>query len=149
MSETRSKDGTKIAYDRTGDGEPVILVGGVFSYRGWPQTRRLAELLSRRFTVVNYDRRGRGESGDTQPYAVQREVEDLDALIGAVGGSACVRGWSSGGVLALKAAAAGSVVKRLAVYEPPFVVPGSGRVRPDAFIGELNDLIAADRRADT
>ena len=66
MSETRSKDGTKIAYDTTGDGEPVILVGGVFSYRAWPQTRRLTELLSQRFTVVNYDRRGRGESGDTE-----------------------------------------------------------------------------------
>src|SRR5215217_2616231 len=114
MSRVLSADGTPIAYDKTGRGEPVILVGGLFSYRAWPQPRELARLLSRRFTVVNYDRRGRGESGDTQPYAVQREVEDLDALIGAVGGSACVCGWSSGGVLALKAAAAGSIVKRLA-----------------------------------
>jgi len=147
MSETRSKDGTKIAYDRTGDGELVILVGGVFSYRAWPQTRRLAELLSRRFTVVNYDRRGRGESGDTQPYTVQREIDDLDALIEAVGEPAYVCGWSSGGVLALKAAAAGSAVKKLALYEPPFVVPGSTRVPPQDFVSRLDRLAAADRRA--
>jgi pimeloyl-ACP methyl ester carboxylesterase len=149
MSRVLSADGTPIAYDKTGRGEPVILVGGLFSYRAWPQPRELARQLSRSFTVVNYDRRGRGESGDTQPYAVQREIEDLDALIAAVGGSACVCGWSSGGVLALKAAAAGSIVRKLAVYEPPFVVPGSGRVPPEDFVAELNDLAAAARRADT
>jgi pimeloyl-ACP methyl ester carboxylesterase len=149
MSRVLSADGTPIAYDKAGHGEPVILVGGLFSYRAWPQTHELARHLSRSFTVVNYDRRGRGESGDTQPYAVQREIEDLDALIEAVGGSACLCGWSSGGVLALKAAAAGSIVKKLALYEPPFAVPGSGRVPPEDFVAQLNDLAAADRRADT
>jgi len=147
VSSVLSADGTAIAYDKAGRGEPVILVGGVFSYRAWPQTHELARLLSHSFTVVNYDRRGRGESGDTQPYAVEREIEDLDALIEAVGGSACLCGWSSGGVLALKAAAAGSIVKKLALYEPPFVVPGPGRVPPEDFVSRLNHLAAADRRA--
>lgn len=147
MSKVLSADGTAIAYETLGRGEPVILVGGLFSYRAWPQTHELARLLARSFTVVNYDRRGRGESGDTQPYAVQREIEDLDALIEAVGGSACLCGSSSGGVLALKAAAAGSVVKKLAVYEPPVVVPGTGRIPPEDFVSRLNHLAAADRRA--
>jgi len=148
-SKVLSADGTAIGYDEVGRGEPVILVGGLFSYRAWPQTRELTGLVSRSFTVVNYDRRGRGESGDTQPYAVEREIEDLDALIEAVGGSACLCGWSSGGVLALKAAAAGSAVKKLALYEPPFVVPGTGRVPPEDFVAQLNALAAANRRADT
>jgi pimeloyl-ACP methyl ester carboxylesterase len=143
-----SADGTRIAYDTVGSGEPVILVGGVFSYRAWPQPRQLAQLLSGRFTVVNYDRRGRGDSGDTKPYAVEREIEDIDALIEAVGGSAHVCGWSSGGVLALKAAVAGSAVERLAVYEPPFVVPGSAHVPPEDFVSQLNRLVEAGRRSD-
>jgi hypothetical protein len=80
MSGVRSSDGTKIAFDVIGSGPPVVLVGGAFSYRAWPQPRRLAEGLAETFTVVNYDRRGRGESGDTSPFAVERELEDLEAL---------------------------------------------------------------------
>jgi pimeloyl-ACP methyl ester carboxylesterase len=148
LSTVISADGTRIAYGIVGSGDPVILVGGVFSYRAWPQPRQLAQLLAKRFTVVDYDRRGRGESGDTKPYAVEREIEDIDALIEAVGGSAHVCGWSSGGVLALKAAAAGSAVRKLAVYEPPFVVPGSPHVPPEDFVSQLNRLADAGRRTD-
>src|SRR6266545_6767104 len=105
MSRVRSTDGTEIAYDKVGAGLPVVLVGGAFSYRKFPRAVELAELLGERFTVINYDRRGRGDSGDTAPYSVEREIEDLDALIAAAGGSAYVFGFSSGAVIALKAAA--------------------------------------------
>ena len=107
MHTVTSADGTTIAYDRTGAGDPVVLVAGAFSYRRYPGQVKLAELLSARFTVYNYDRRGRGDSGDTQPYAIEREIEDLAAVIGAAGGEAHVWGLSSGAVLALEAAAAG------------------------------------------
>ncbi len=113
-----SPDGTKIAYDRLGDGPPVVLVSGLFCHR--PMTQPLAELLARDFTVVHYDRRGRGESGDTPPYAVEREVEDLAALIDAVGGAAAVYGHSSGAGLALEAAARGVPITGLVLHEPPY-----------------------------
>src|SRR5580692_4174720 len=106
MHTVTSADGTTIAYDRTGAGDPVVLVAGAFSYRRYPGQVKLAELLSARFTVYNYDRRGRGDSGDTQPYAIEREIEDLAAVIGATGGEAHVWGLSSGAVLALEAAPA-------------------------------------------
>ena len=96
-----------IAYDRTGTGEPLILIGGTFSYRRYPGQVKLAGLLAAHFTVYSYDRRGRGDSGDTAPYAIDREVEDLAAVIAAAGGHAHVWGLSSGAVLALDAAAAG------------------------------------------
>src|SRR5260370_21101604 len=107
MHTITSPDGTTIAYDRTGAGEPLVLVGGAFSYRRYPAQVKLAELLAARFTVYSYDRRGRGDSGDTAPYAVEREIEDLAAVIGAAGGRAHVWGLSSGAVLALEAPAAG------------------------------------------
>ena len=92
-----SSDGTTIAFDRVGDGPPLILVVGAFNDRstGGP----LSEQLASRFTIFNYDRRGRGDSGDSLPYAVDREIDDLEALISAAGGSACVFGFSSGAVL--------------------------------------------------
>src|SRR5919198_1265879 len=103
MQTVTSKDGTVIAFDRLGDGPPVILVcgGSVDRMANAP----LAALLAEHFTVFNYDRRGRGDSGDTAPYAIEREIEDIDAVIGAAGGSACLYGSSSGAALALKAAA--------------------------------------------
>src|SRR5262245_19927316 len=107
MKRAVSKDGTSIAFDQTGAGHPVILVGGALSFRKFPAFQKLTDLLSPHFTVINYDRRGRGDSGDTAPYAVAREVEDIEALIKAVGGSASVWGWSSGAALALTAAASG------------------------------------------
>src|SRR5260370_42207495 len=120
MKTVVSADSTNIAFDQTGEGPPVILVVGAFNDRatGAP----LAQALESRFTVVNYDRRGRGASGDTQPYAVEREVEDLDALIREVGGAARVFGCASGGVLALEAAARGLNIPKLALYDAPFMV---------------------------
>ena len=119
MTETvQSADGTTIAYERTGTGPAVILIGGAFNDRHSPSV--LAAALSPHFTVFSYDRRGRGDSGDTYPFAVAREAEDLDALTTAAGGSALVYGHSSGAVLALEAAAAGVPITKLAVYEPPY-----------------------------
>src|SRR6266571_1954641 len=108
----RSNDGTRIAFERTGDGQPLILVVGAFNDRltGAP----LGRFLEPNFSVFNYDRRGRGASGDTLPYAVDREIDDLAALIAEAGGSAAVFGYSSGAILALQAAAAGLAVTRLA-----------------------------------
>jgi len=103
MNTAVSADGTMIAFDRYGDGPPVIMTVGAFNTRS--QTEPLARTLAPRFTVLNYDRRGRGDSGDTAPYAVEREIEDIAALIAAAGGSASLFGHSSGATLALKAAA--------------------------------------------
>ncbi|NUS75839.1 MAG: alpha/beta hydrolase, partial [Streptomyces sp.] len=115
---TLSRDGTQIAYGLGGHGPAVILISGAMSTGG--TVAPLAAALSDRFTVLWYDRRGRGESGDTAPYAVEREVEDLGALIEAAGGEACLWGVSSGGALVLEAAASGLPVRKVAVYETPF-----------------------------
>jgi pimeloyl-ACP methyl ester carboxylesterase len=147
MNRVRSKDGTEIAFDQFGRGPAVILVGGAFSYRSFPKMIELAERLSDRFTVVNYDRRGRGDSGNTQPYAVEREIEDLDALIARAGGTASVWGWSSGGVLALRAANAGVGIERVAVYETPFMVDTTGHLPPPDFAARLDALLRRDRRS--
>ena len=138
----RSSDGTRIGYDRTGSGPPIILVVGAFNDRstGAP----LASFLAPNFSVYCYDRRGRGTSGDTLPYAVERETEDLDALIAEAGGTANVFGYSSGAILALKAAAGGLAIRKLALYEAPFSFAG-----PTVdHAARLAELIAADRRAD-
>src|SRR5437867_3728231 len=139
-----SKDGTKIAYDKEGEGPAVILVAGALSVR-FPE---LSKLLAPRFTVFNYDRRGRGDSGDTEPYAVEREVEDLDALIAEAGGSASVFGTSSGAILALEAAAHGLAITKLALWEPPFSVDADGPRRHKEYMTRLTELLAADRRGD-
>jgi pimeloyl-ACP methyl ester carboxylesterase len=110
-----SRDGTRIAFDRMGDGPAVILVGGATMVR--QGNGALAEALASELTVLNYDRRGRGGSGDTPPHALRREIEDIDALIADAGGSAHLFGISSGGALALEAAAAGLAIDHLAVYE--------------------------------
>ncbi|MGI8667382.1 MAG: alpha/beta fold hydrolase [Jatrophihabitans sp.] len=132
-----SEDGSSIAFERSGDGPPIVLVSGSFSDR--VDARPLAAELARTHTVINYDRRGRGVSGDVQPYAVQREIEDLAALIAEVGGPVTVWGHSSGAVLALRAAAAGVQISRLALYEPPFLIAG----RDAQLWRELSDEIAA------
>jgi pimeloyl-ACP methyl ester carboxylesterase len=142
-----SRDGTPIAFEQAGNGPAVILVASALSDRS--DTRKLAALLATRFTVVNYDRRGRGASGDTRPYAVEREVEDIDALIEAVGGTASVFGSSSGAVLALEA---GSLlpgrVEGLAMYEPPIIVDDSRPPLGPDFVARIEDLLATDRRGD-
>ena len=148
METVRSKDGTTIAFDRTGEGPPVILVGGAFSWRSWRGFVELTGLLASRYTVLNYDRRGHGDSGDSPPYAIEREFEDLEAMIGAAGGSAFVWGMSSGGILALEAARVGVAMEKLALYEPPFIVDRADGVPPDDFMRHLDQLIAANRRSD-
>ncbi|HKG94493.1 MAG TPA: alpha/beta hydrolase, partial [Gemmatimonadaceae bacterium] len=147
-TQVRSSDGTLIAYERCGSGPPVILVDGALCSRAFGPMPKLAPLLAGHFTVFTYDRRGRNDSGDTPPYAVDREVEDLDALIDEAGGSALVCGISSGGALALRAAASGSRITRLAVYEPPFMVGEGGHRPPADHEAQLARLASAGRRAD-
>src|SRR6266567_1560887 len=121
MNTVTSKDGTKIAYDKQDEGPAVILVYGALCYRSTGSLPELVTLLAPHFTVYNYDRRGRGDSGDTKPYAVEREVEDIEALIDEAGGVACLYGHSSGAALALEAALQlGGNVKKLAMYEAPY-----------------------------
>jgi len=143
-----SKDGTAIAFDQSGTGPAIILVGGAFTDRSQPILTQLAESLSPQFTVINYDRRGRGDSGDTAPYGVEREIEDLEALIKEAGGSAFVCGFSSGAALTLEAAASGLAMKKLALYEPPFRIAGSSRPLPQDFAKHLSELISSGRRGD-
>jgi pimeloyl-ACP methyl ester carboxylesterase len=120
MDRVISDDGTPIAFERQGSGPPVVLVSGGLADRS--ENAPLAAELAGSFTVYNYDRRGRSGSGDTQPYAVEREIEDITALIASAGGSAHLYGVSSGGALVLEAAAAGLAVDRLAVYDVPYSV---------------------------
>ena len=129
MPSVTSADGTRIAYEALGQGPPLVLVGGGLD--DGAENVPLQHELAARFTVINYARRGRGDSGDTQPYAAAREIEDLQALIDVAGGRAHVLGVSTGGALALQAAAAGASIDRLAVYEVPYYVPRLGRVRGD------------------
>jgi pimeloyl-ACP methyl ester carboxylesterase len=142
-----SKDGTAIAFDRIGSGPPVILIDGALCYRGMGQSGQLAELLAPHFTVFTYDRRGRGASGDTAPYAVEREVEDIAALLGEAGGSAFVWGTSSGAVLAMEAANRLSGIKKLALYEAPFIVDDTRPTTEDGW-DRISVAVAADRRSD-
>ena len=149
MHTVASKDGTQIAFDRSGDGPAVILVSGAIQHRAIDsRTARLAELLSSSFTVVHYDRRGRGDSGDTVPYAVEREIDDIDALIQDAGGSASLFGMSSGAVLGLDAAARGLAVTKLALYEPPFMVDDSRPPVPEDYRQRLIAMLSEGRRGD-
>jgi len=149
MKKVISKDGTPIAYDESGNGPPAISIAGATGMRAHPAMAQLASLLSAHFTVFNYDRRGRGDSGDTPPYAVEREIEDIEALIDEAGGSAFLYGLSSGAALALEAANKNSArVKKLALYEPPFIVDDSRPPIPSDYVEHLNELVAAGRRGD-
>lgn len=142
-----SADGTRIAFDRIGRGEPVILVDGALCHRGMGPSRGLAQLLAPHFTVVTYDRRGRGESGDTAPYAIEREVEDIAALLEEVGGSAYLWGTSSGAVLALEAAQRLGGIRKLALYEAPLIVDGDGP-KVVAQWDRIDSAIAAGKRSE-
>lgn len=148
MNTVTSRDGTTIGFSRIGEGPALILVDGAMCYRQSGPNAPLAELLSKDFTVFTYDRRGRGESGDTAPYSVQREIEDLEALVKEAGGSAHVYGISSGAALALEAANHGIEIGKLALYEAPFVVDGSRPPLPADYSARLDALVAADRRGD-
>ncbi|MFB6669295.1 alpha/beta fold hydrolase [Streptomyces parvus] len=145
MDRILSTDGTPIAYRRQGEGPPLVLVGGALSVAATDAA--LAALLAPRFTVITYDRRGRGASGDTGRCTVAREVEDLAAVVGAAGSGASVFGMSSGGALALEAAAAGLPVELLAVYEPPYTPGASGLRFKARCTARLQRLLAAGDRA--
>jgi pimeloyl-ACP methyl ester carboxylesterase len=141
MDTVQSADGTTIAYDRSGAGPALVLVVGAFSDRS--STKALAARLGAAFTVYEYDRRGRGDSGEAGPYSIAREVEDLAAVIAAAGGSAFAFGHSSGGALVLEAAAGGASIRRLAVHEPPY------REGPTVeFAERLEALVATGKRTE-
>jgi pimeloyl-ACP methyl ester carboxylesterase len=142
METVTSRDSTVIAFDRLGQGPPLIVVGGALSQRA--SGNGLAQHLSDHFEVFSYDRRGRGDSGDTPPYAVERELEDLEALIDAAGGSAFLYGSSSGGNLALKAAHSDLPATKLALWEPNFLVDDSRPPLPDDYVVQLEERVAAD-----
>lgn len=148
MNKAISADGTPIAYDRSGQGPAVILVDGALCSRAQGPMPDLAAQLAPDFTVYHYDRRGRGNSGDIAPYAVEREIEDLAAMIEEAGGTASVYGASSGAALALEAAAAGVSISKLAVFEAPFVVDDSRPPIPTTWAADLARLAAADRKGD-
>jgi pimeloyl-ACP methyl ester carboxylesterase len=145
MEFVTSKDGTRIAFDRLGDGPPVILVSGGSVDR--TSNAGLAEALSSDFTVYNYDRRGRGPSDDTPPYAVKREIEDIEAVVQAAGGSAGLYGSSSGAALALEAAASGLAITKLALWEPPYILDEAARPPADQ-VEQYNTMLAEGRRGD-
>lgn len=152
MKTVTSKDGTTIAFDHAGEGPALILVGGAFEQRAMDsETAQLAAfpLLTQHFIVFHYDRRGRGDSTDTQPYAVERETEDIEALINHAGGSAFVFGISSGAALAFEAALAlGGKVKKLAMYEVPYNDDEEARQAWKEYRKHLKEVLAADRRGD-
>jgi hypothetical protein len=141
-----SKDGTSVAYERMGSGPAVILVTGALD--DGAENAPLAAELTEAFTVLNYARRGRGASGDTRPYAVDREIEDLDALIAAAGGSAHVYGASSGGALALEACAAGLAIDKVAVYEVPYFTGDEALQRWQEYVSQLETVLADGRPGD-
>ena len=149
MNKVTSKDGTTIAYEKSGAGPAVILVDGALGYRSFSPLGELAKLLSPHFTVYTYDRRGRGESSNGKPFAVEREIEDIEALIQEAGGSAFVFGTSSGACLALEAAIKlGARIRRLAMYEAPYNSDIAAQKEWRDYRKQLAEALAADRRGD-
>jgi pimeloyl-ACP methyl ester carboxylesterase len=142
MYTVTSADGTRIAYDRYGEGPALILVGGAMGYRKFKKFEQIATALSEHCTVINYDRRGRGDSGEAGAVSVQHEIDDIAALIEAVGGRASLWGWSSGGAVALRAAAADVGVEKLAVYETPFKTDPDARYPADDYGARLEQIVA-------
>ncbi len=142
-----SADGTAIAYTKAGAGPVLVMVDPALGFRRFGPNPAIAETLSATFTVYSYDRRGRGESTDTAPYAVARELEDLAAILDIAGDAACVFGYSSGAVLVLHAALAGLPIRRMVLFEPPLDFPDEPA--PDSDLGsELDELVRAGRRGD-
>jgi pimeloyl-ACP methyl ester carboxylesterase len=149
VDKVSSHDGTIIAYDKVGEGPPLILVDGALTVHSSGGKSELARLLAPHLTVYGYDRRGRGGSGDTLPYAVDREIEDIDALIGHAGGSAFLYGHSSGGTLAMQAAVRlGGSVSKIALYEPPHNDDPDAQEPWSAYLSELQQLLADGRRGE-
>ena len=149
MKKVRSADGTTIAYDQMGNGPAVILVDGALGYRAFGFMEQLANELSPHFTVISYDRRGRGESTDTQPFALEREIEDIEALIHEAGGETYLYGISSGAALALEATIKlGHKVKKLALYEAPYDSDDARRQAFRTYRKQLAEVLAEGRRGD-
>ena len=150
MRTVQSKDGTTIAFDQYGQGPTIIYVSGAIQHRAIDsETVKLAGLLASHFTLFHYDRRGRGDSGDTLPFAVEREIEDIEALLDAAGGSGFLYGHSSGAALAMEAAIQlGGKVKKLAMYEAPYNSEAAARQGWKDYRKALRDALAADRRGD-
>ena len=150
MRTVTSKDGTTIAFDQSGKGPVVILVDGALQYRAFDQgMKQLADHLSEHFTVIHYDRRGRGDSTDTQPYALEREIEDIEAIMDEVGGSACLYGISSGAALAMEAAIAlPNKVRKLAMYEAPYNDDESAQQTWKEYVKQLRSLLDEGRKGD-
>lgn len=147
MKKVISKDGTTIAFEKTGSGPAVILISSANADH--QDAKQLAEHLSNHFTVYNYDRRGRGQSSDTAPYSVEREIEDIEALNSEAGGSVYLFGSSSGSVLALEAASRlGERVAKLFLYEPPFIINDSRPPVPKDYVQQLNRLNEAGKRSE-
>lgn len=147
MEKVISRDGTTIAYDRKGDGASVILVDGAVCSRSFGPMPDIGNLLSHHFTVFHYDRRGRGDSGDQADYSVDREIEDLEALIQVAGGSAYVFGISAGAILSLRGAASGLNIRKLALYEPPVDID---KTNPDPMVDasyHIQELVVSGRRS--
>lgn len=148
MKTATSKDGTKLAYEEVGAGPPLLLVDGAFCGREFGPSAPLAALLQKSFRVVYYDRRGRGASQTTAPYALEREIEDVACMLEVLGGKANVYGVSSGAALAMRAAGAGLGVERLVVYEPPFALDGTHTPSPADYREQVGALLREDRRDD-
>ena len=148
FQEVASPDGTTIAFERLGEGPPVIVVCGAMCDRAL--MRPTAEELAKHFTVFNYDRRGRGDSGDTAPYAVEREIEDIDALIVEAGGTASVYGHSSGAGLVLHAAAHGLPIEKIVLHDPPYAPDSDEEARRSSrdYGENLKAMLSEDRRGD-
>jgi pimeloyl-ACP methyl ester carboxylesterase len=144
---TTSRDGTTIAYTKRGFGPPLIIVDGAFCYRANGPATELSEVLAQHFTVFTYDRRGRGESGDTAPYAVEREIDDFRALVREAGAAPCAVGISSGGALLLQAVASGVGVNRIALYEPPYLTGANGPRSFEDARKRLQAFVSAGDRA--
>ncbi|MEP6478050.1 MAG: alpha/beta hydrolase [Rhodoglobus sp.] len=141
-----STDGTVIAYEKVGTGPALVLVDGALCSRDFGPCRSLANHLADHFTVYFYDRRGRGESGDVQPYSAEKEYQDLEAVIGAAGGDAYVTGFSSGAAIALQAAASGVAMRKLASYEAPYVGLNQVNGKDVDYLARLNELLAKGDR---
>lgn len=149
MDVLSSHDGTTIAYDKLGEGPPLVLVDGALTVHSSGSGSELAKLLAPHYTVYGFDRRGRGESGDTPPYVVDREIDDIEALIDHAGGSAFLYGHSSGGPLAMQAAIRlGGKVRKIAMYEPPYNNDPGAQASWSQYLRQLREALAEGRRGD-
>lgn len=146
MERVTSRDGTSIAYDRVGSGPALILVDGAMCRRAFGPAEPLAKRMAADYSVYYYDRRGRGDSGDTTPYDVDREVDDLAAIIDAAGGSAYVYGISSGVALVLEGAARGLPIRKMVLYELPMIVDGTRELAPPDWMEKLRAAVVAGKR---